>query len=208
MGLRPTVKGMKGRTAGTASRGSLITRIVGVALLLGLLFLIFLGIRTAWRSFQGLENQVAAAVVAASATVLVSVLSVTVTRLWERHNERERELRAKRVPVYERFISEWLGLMLNSRGGQLDEERAKEFFITLTPDILVWASDEVLVQWSRERRRWTQVAEQGNAMEMMFRFEDLLLTIRRDLGHSNKGGVERGDVLGLWVNDIDDYLDT
>lgn len=178
---------------------------IGVVVLGLILVLLVLGLQVAWRAFRELENQVAAAVVAASATVLVSVVSVTLTRLWERRNERERELRTKRVPVYERFITEWLGLMLGSAGGALDEQRAKEFFVNLTPDLLVWASDDVLVRWSRERRRWTQIQPGAGGMDMMFRFEELLLAIRRDLGHPNKG-VARGDVLGLWVNDIDDYL--
>ena len=176
----------------------------GLTLLAGLLLVAYFVARAAWRGFRELENQVAAAVVAASATILVSVLSVTLTRMWERKNERLRELHAKRVPVYERFITEWLGLMLSS-GGQLNEDRAKQFFVTITPDILVWASDEVLAKWSRERRSWTTMPAGGDAMDLMFRFEDLLLAMRRDLGHRNNG-VSRGDVLGLWVNDIDDYL--
>lgn len=186
------------------ARSTRWSTLVGLAVLAGLVVFAYFAARAAWRGLQELENQLAAAVVAASATVLVSVLSVSLTRLYERRNERLRELHAKRVPVYERFITDWLGLMLGSQG-QLDEDRAKQFFISITPDLLVWASDEVLVKWSRERRSWTNMSASADAMDLMFRFEDLLLAMRRDLGHRNVN-ISRGDVLGLWVNDIDDYL--
>jgi hypothetical protein len=173
--------------------------LVGVALL----------VRIAWRSLLDLENQVAAAIVAGSTTVLVSVLSVTAARYWERRNERERELRIKKVPVYERFIGDWLNLMLNSKDVGLDETAAKQFFSALTPQLTIWASDDVVGSWSRLRREWAQLggdaADARDPTELIFEFESLLFEIRHDLGHSNKG-LKPGDLLGLWVNDIHEYV--
>jgi hypothetical protein len=42
-------------------------------------------------------------------------------------------------------------------------------------------------------------------VSLMFGFEDVLLTIRQDVGHTNKG-LTRGDLLALWVNDVDKAL--
>lgn len=42
-------------------------------------------------------------------------------------------------------------------------------------------------------------------MKAMFYFEDLMLEIRKDLGHKNKG-FEKGDVLSLFINDIKNYV--
>ena len=36
---------------------------------------------------------------------------------------------------------------------------------------------------------------------LMFLYEQLLLTIRRDLGHANKD-IKTGDILSLFINDI------
>jgi hypothetical protein len=41
--------------------------------------------------------------------------------------------------------------------------------------------------------------------ESLFMFEQVLLVIRRDLGHANKD-LARGDLLALWINDIDEVL--
>jgi hypothetical protein len=39
----------------------------------------------------------------------------------------------------------------------------------------------------------------------MFEIENLLLAIRKDLGHENKG-LAPGKVLGLFVNDIHEHI--
>jgi hypothetical protein len=41
--------------------------------------------------------------------------------------------------------------------------------------------------------------------ESMFIVEDVLLEMRKDLGHPNRG-FNKGDILRLFVNDIDKYL--
>ena len=43
------------------------------------------------------------------------------------------------------------------------------------------------------------------ATEAIFAFEDLMMAIRRDLGHGNRH-FHRGTLLGLFVNDIDRLL--
>lgn len=40
----------------------------------------------------------------------------------------------------------------------------------------------------------------------LFLFEDVLFSLRGDIGHSNKG-LSQGDLLALFVNDIDKYVD-
>ena len=41
---------------------------------------------------------------------------------------------------------------------------------------------------------------------ILFLYENLLMEIRKDLGHKNQG-FKRGTLLGLFVNDIDKYLE-
>jgi hypothetical protein len=40
---------------------------------------------------------------------------------------------------------------------------------------------------------------------VLFAFEQMLFEIRRDLGHENNG-LGAGDLLRLFINDVDDYL--
>jgi hypothetical protein len=46
---------------------------------------------------------------------------------------------------------------------------------------------------------------EANPLNAMFLYEALIFSIRRDLGHRNKGLVT-GDILALFVNDIDQHL--
>jgi hypothetical protein len=74
----------------------------------------------------------------------------------------------------------------------------------MLPEMIFWASDTDLVEWSR-LRRVTITASPEQQQFNLLRFEKVLLAIRRDLGHKNKG-ITTGDLLGLWVNDIDAFL--
>ena len=42
-------------------------------------------------------------------------------------------------------------------------------------------------------------------MKLMLLYESLILAIRKDLGHKNKGLVA-GDILALFLNDIEEHL--
>ena len=69
---------------------------------------------------------------------------------------------------------------------------------------MVWGSDDVLREFIAYRRFIVNRAEDQPA-EVLFAYENLVATIRSDLGHKNKD-LKRGDVLSLFINDIDQYL--
>ncbi|CAN5850556.1 hypothetical protein BH24ACT3_BH24ACT3_09720 [soil metagenome] len=153
--------------------------------------------RVAFRSFASLDSQVAAALAVAGATVIV----VPITRWFERRRLREEPLQSRKVDVYERFIRGFLDNFFDQRrAGVIDEAKLLAFMTDITPDLTIWASDEVLAGWSRLRRRWADRATAGG-IQALLELEQLFLSIRQDLGHSNKG-LKQGDVLGLWVNDL------
>ena len=71
---------------------------------------------------------------------------------------------------------------------------------------MVWGSDEVLAAWIKFRRFSTnEAAVKANPFQLMFLYEELVYTMRRELGHKNKG-LGKGDILALFINDIDKYL--
>lgn len=176
--------------------------LLGIALLSGLLVVAFFLARVTFRSFSTLDPQLAAALAIAAATVIV----VPITRWFERRRLREEPLQSRKVDVYERFITGFLDNFFDQRRGGINETKMAEFFFSITPDLTIWASDDVLASWSRMRRSW--IFGEGTQQPPEVRLlglEDLFLAIRRDLGHSNRG-LEPGDVLGLWINDLDATL--
>lgn len=179
-------------------------QIIFVLLVLaGIFFGIWYVLYAIWKAFSGLQKEVVAAVVAATATFLVSFISIVLGKYYEKKLLIEKEMRDKKIPVYNEFIEFLLNLMSNSR--TMSEDEMKDFFKNFTQKILVWGSDEVINHWSKYRRLSIKEAESGINMETMFELENLLFAIRKDTGHKNSK-IKKGDLLGLFINDIDDYL--
>jgi len=155
--------------------------------------------------FSGLQKEVAAAIVAAVGTILVSVISVTVGKYFERKRSIEQELREKKIPMYNGFV-EFLFkiLMADKIGKQMSEKDMMMYFSKFTQELMVWGSDEVVSLWSNYRRHFVR-EDKVTSLSNMFELEKLLLAIRKDTGHKNKG-LNRGDLLGLFINDIHKYV--
>ena len=165
--------------------------------------LLWIMISNAWVVFASLQKEVAAAIIVASATVLVSVLSVVVGKYYERKRSIEQELRQKKIPMYEEFIRFWFDLFMSDKltGEPMKEKRMLEYFNTFTQKLMVWGSDEVVNIWSNYRRGIPVTPSASDALHSMLEFEKLLAAIRKDLGHNNRN-LKEGDLLGLFINDM------
>lgn len=156
------------------------------------------------RVFDGTDPSVASAIAAGVFALVVTVASILLTRRHERQRAIEEQIRERKAPVYEELVRGLLSL-LGSAGpdGEVDADAARELLKKVTPDLIIWASDAVVLVWSRWQRDLNLGALEG--MEVTFAFESILRTIRRDLGHGNVD-FERGDLLRLFVSDVETYL--
>lgn len=160
-----------------------------------------------WRGLASLESGVAAAVIAASATVLISVFSVIYSKRWEQARTIQEGQREHKRGVYEEFMHFWFRTIASDSLGeeQPDEAEILRFMATFNQKLILWGSDELLAEYVRFRQV-AAIAEDGEGSpEAIFAFERLLYAIRTDLGHSNKG-LGAGDLLRLFINDIDTVL--
>lgn len=181
--------------------------VVAGLVIVGLVILLFLGLRSLLRTFfAGVDPTVSAAIVAAVATTLVSVATLVLNRTNERKKAVEQEIRASKIPVYSKLIKGLLDTLLQAKKpGGIKLDAFGRMLEEITPQLVTWASDEVIVAWSRYKRR---VGSGGlTAAEAIFEFEALLLAIRKDVGHSNRG-MASGDLLRLFITDVDEHLPT
>lgn len=175
----------------------------------GIVLLAAVAIGLIWLAAQGLHllTGVSSEVLIAIVTVIGGLFSVLIARYVEASNDRQAKLREKKVPIHEAFLEAIVGRMMtigNANEGQRERETNAlvEELTKLTPSLIIWASDDVLREWSRYRRHDLQ---SGDPMRGIIRLESVLRAIRRDLGHRN-WGLKPGDVLGTYINDVDDVL--
>jgi len=183
--------------------------------LIGLLVGLFYAMGAGLRRFSGLDPTVGAALVAGSATVMVSVITVFAGRAYERRRTVEENLRSKKIEMYQNFLEFWFNMLHSSVAAdsqQSPRQRGRQsidpvaFLRKFTRETMIWSSDEFLKEWSLFYRKIAQLdTDEIPSSVMLFDFEEILLAIRKEFGHKNKG-LQRGDLLGTFINDIDKYL--
>lgn len=190
---------------------SIAQALIGLAILGGLGWVLFLGVSAGIRTLKGLQSDVAVAVLAAAVTIVVSIVTLIITKYLETQSTIKQQLREKKVPIYEELISTMFRLLFADKLGTppMSESEIVTFFVSWTERLVVWGSDEVVREFRAFRMHFVNMnatdVNSRHAFEGLFRFEKLMLAVRRDLGHANQN-LGRGSILGLFVNDIDQYV--
>lgn len=180
--------------------------IFGLLLICAILFFLYKLMRVLWDAFSQVNPTVGAGIVAATATVIVSVISVLFAKRLEQRSLLLKEHRDRKTPIYEEIVGLVFSMAFSEKTGRkpLSEKELIEKMAWITEHLVVWGSDELLLSWSNFRSYSIRNAD-NSGPQILFEVEKLLLSIRKDLGHENKG-VVRGKILALFINDIDDYL--
>ena len=76
------------------------------------------------------------------------------------------------------------------------------FFAEFNRELITWGSDSVLKAWVKFR-----AVAADDPKRTLLGMEDLVFAIRRDIGHTNSG-LEQGDILRVFVNDLGDNAES
>ena len=166
---------------------------------------VFKLLQTLLDTFLQVNPTLGAGIIAASATIIVSVISVLIAKQMEFRATLSKEHREKKIPFYEGMVKFIFRTVFAEKLG-LEPLTEKEMFQEMskfTENLIVWGSDDVIDAWFKFRNK--SIHGDGTGVNIMFAVEDLLLAIRRDLGHKNKG-LKQGKVLGLFINDIHEHI--
>ncbi|WP_156144567.1 hypothetical protein [Vibrio hyugaensis] len=179
----------------------------GLVFIVGLFWGGFELLKVIWNLFSSVEPALGAALVAASATVLVSVLSVVLSKKSESKAAISMQLREKKVPVYEKIINHIFLVTFSEKLGKEPptEEENIRFFADITAELIIWGSRDIVDAFGNFRTQLVNITDETQPREVLAVVEDLLLAIRKDLGHSHPN-FKRGQILRLYINDIDDYI--
>ena len=186
-------------------------KIIKKVLSWGLFFVLIAGVcwglYTIGKWFSQLKPEVAAAIVAICVTALFSVTSLILSKHYELKADVKRQHRENKVEIYGKLIRFFFTILFADKMQEKPpgEKEIIKFFNETNPGMISWSGDAVLKAFSVFWRTSIKGASIGRMEKAILLFEDLLLAIRKDLGHKNKG-LERGDILGLFIKDIDEFL--
>ena len=169
-----------------------------VQIAFGLALIVALTAAIGWIAYTSIAR--APAVVAAVVTGFAALTGLAVQKYMEQQRDDERQRRDRMAPIYEQLVRTFYG---GFTGSGHDEAELQRFFQDLAQSLLVWGSEPVILAFNRWRAIIGDLPE--GSPESMFAFEDLLHAIRADLGNEGKN-MGRGDLLRVFINDLDDFI--
>jgi len=136
-------------------------------------------------------------------TILIALLGTLITFAGNLQIQIRNEQRPKKVEIYDKVIKFFFDSIFASKLGQnaKTEEELVQGLADMTPDLILWASDDVLNLYIKFR----QIANnniQDSSTNPILLFGQMLLAMRNDLGHQNNKFDERS-ILGTFVNDVE-----
>lgn len=194
-----------------SSKKQTFVTIVGLIIIIALCVFIYMLLKFIWNSVKDYPT-----ITVAIITGFLSIITIVIQRIWEKRYKQEQDIRNQKMPTYQKMVREFSVFFYNDPEKQTgdiflrqkyEEEKQNKlvkFVAENNGELITWASDEVLKEWSLFRKIATSNTNSG--IELMFQVEKLFYAIRKDLGHKNKNLV-KGDILRLWVNDIDNFLE-
>lgn len=164
-----------------------------------------------WELINEAPSHISSGIIAVSGTILVTSITLIITKSWERKLKIENENRLKKIPIYEEFMTFWfkniLSLSKGSKEKPLSQDQIVQSMGIFTEKIIIWGSDKVIKSYSdfRQFSFKADINNKNNAKDFIIFFEKLLFAIRTDLGHKNYG-LKTGDIISLFMIDYYEHF--
>lgn len=142
-------------------------------------------------------------------TVVLAVFGSALTVGSNFQTQIRNEQREHKVKIYEDITHFFFEIIFTTKLGKIPktEEEITTFLVDITPKLVMWGSDEVLKSFKEFRicAGKTGSESYASSIDAILIFEQMLLHIRKDLGHSNRN-LKTCSILGIFVNDIEEFI--
>lgn len=175
-----------------------IYKLIALTTLCVMVYGFFVAVRWVFMGIVGLDEKISAAIIAACATVFVSVATVVYTQQKTKSREIDNSHRSQKMEIYKQFMDKAvIGLLKASKEKKIEspeyQKELEDLFFAFTGDVIVWGSPAVI-------RAYTSFRNTGSNPDIVLRIDDLLQAMRKDLGNSN-WTLNRGDLIKLFITD-------
>jgi len=188
----------------------------GLGIAAGLALATYLLTGALLRALAPLSTEARATILAALATPIVAIITVALTHVFSRRREIAAAQRDRKIAFYEEFLEEYFGFLsaLSGKGKTQKAKTAKELKQKMVEHgaktarkLMLWGGKDTIRAYLAMRTIAASGQTEGvSGFEIIWKFDELLAAIRAELGHSRRS-VAKGELLRLFINDIDDYLD-
>ena len=193
------------------NKKSLIKNIIVGILVLGIivyivvwligLFLGYVGVFV--NRLSNMDAVVIVALITGSVSILGVVISSIVSKIVEYRQNTKSYLYEKKEEPYSEFIEMVYKIQEKGKAKEnINDEEMLDDIFSFSKKLTLWGSNKVIRKWLAFRKI---SQEQNDNTENIFMLEEIIFEIRKDMGQK-KSGLEKGDILAFFVNDIEDYL--
>lgn len=139
-------------------------------------------------------------------TILIALLGTLITFSGNLLIQIRNEQKPKKIEIYDKIIKFFFDSIFSSKLGQQPktEEELIQGFADMTPDLILWASDDVLNVYT-QLRQIINNNMQDSLNNTIPLFGQLLLAMRKDLGHQNKQ-INEVVILNTFLNDAGNFF--
>ncbi len=132
-------------------------------------------------SFLESEKEIKASIIAGS----LAVGGIIFSKHSEKKKETENSHREKKIEVYENLLNVLFRdvMVPSAKGEKVEIDKFGDKKIKINIDMINWASDEVIRLFNQLRKG---ALDDKDSLQNDYYLEDLIVAIRKDLGHSSK----------------------
>ncbi|MEZ2278855.1 MAG: hypothetical protein ACBR12_18295 [Microcoleus sp.] len=135
-------------------------------------------------------------------TILIAFIGAVITVAGNFNIQVRNEQKPKKIEIYDKVINLFFDSIFSQKLGQepkTEKELVKSIY-DMTPDLILWASDDVLNLYIKLRKMANNM-EDSSATPILL-FGQMLLAMRKDLGHQNNQ-INEESILGVFINDVE-----
>lgn len=155
-----------------------------------------------------IDPRISAALITGLLAIIATSLSITIPKYLEKKMEIEEHLRDKKSQTYKELVELLFKILMDKKiNDPVIEKEIIKITSKFTENLILWGSEEVITSYKSFRMYFiNHHAGKNLNIEAIRALENLLLAIRKDMGHKNRN-LKDGDILSLFINDIDEILE-
>lgn len=153
---------------------------------------------------SNMDSVVIVSLITGGVSVVTVIISSVISRFIEYKQTIKKYLYEKREKPYSEFIALVYKLQISQKNGETyTQEEVLKDISKFSELLTLWGSSNVIKKWIKFREN---LLESSLVAENLFLLEDIVFEIRKDMGQGKKG-LNKGDLLSFFVNDIRKHLD-